>query len=58
MLHLKVKVKLKAKLLLISSVPPGGPLRYIIVHMHEQKNKEKGVFFSQERVKQGTRLGV
>ena len=27
---------------------PGGPLGYIVVHMHEQKNKEKGVFFSQE----------
>ena len=25
--------------------PPGGPLKYIGVHMREQKNKEKGVIF-------------
>ena len=38
--------------------PQGGPLRNIAVHMREQKNKEKGVFFSQECVKQGSCLCV
>ena len=37
---------------------PRGPLKYACVHMHEQENKEKGIFYSKEHIMQGTRLGV
>ena len=43
-----------------SRLPEGeslGALKYIYVHMLEQKNKWKGVF-AVESVKQGTHLGV
>ena len=36
----------------------GEQLRNTAVHMREWKNKDKGIFFSQECVKQGMRLGV